>query len=341
MKKLLALVLSCIFVLLLASCGEELPASDYVKKGKIMVDNTIPFVIDDSVAIDAKEAEAALIVGAHYSSFAAKFGYKTLHYTGNPYRFCYTVYPLNDGRLLYLVLKYTDNKAYVIQESSVIADKNTNVEYTFEWDAPYVLMNISDEVRLSEYQNGIENGSLLYETYMRLEQKLDLSVAAFAPKKEWDALVRIIKWENGMADVFELTLFLKTETAMLKKTTYELSDNTSVVIESNEKSISFVEGVDYLKLVRKHNSSVSSKATLSSILDANKEHVVDDSVYTEIDSLDKIEKGIFVKTCGGIMYNEEMLTFYRDFNYSYSTADGVLYDCLIALDGLMKEQVTK
>ena len=41
MKKLLALVLSCIFVLLLASCGEELPASDYVKKGELLISDTL------------------------------------------------------------------------------------------------------------------------------------------------------------------------------------------------------------------------------------------------------------------------------------------------------------
>ena len=95
--------------------------------------------------------------------------------------------------------------------------------------------------------------------------------------------------------------------------------------------------VVYMKLIKKHNSNDSRKATWSSILNSIREHVVDDSVYTEIDSLDKIEKGIFMKTCGGIMHNEEMLSFYSDFNYSYSTADGVLYDCLTALDKLMKE----
>ena len=129
MKKLLAFVVACMCVFLLVSCSEELPASDYVKKGKIMVDNTIPFVIDDSVAIDAKEAECALLVGAHYSSFAAKFGYKVFHYAAIPgiSSLCkyYTVYPLNDGRLLYVIVDKNDKGDYVV--ARIIDGENKNL----------------------------------------------------------------------------------------------------------------------------------------------------------------------------------------------------------------------
>lgn len=323
MKKLLALVLSCIFVLLLASCGEELPASDYVKKGKIMVDNTIPFVIDDSVAIDAKEAEAALIVGAHYSSFAAKFGYKVFHYADAPYYYSvktyYTVYPLNDGRLLYVLVKEDDKGNYIIQKSSVIADKNTYVSNIFDWDMPYVLLNVPTDVRESEFQNGFEKSSLVYETYMKLEQKLDLPILIRSFTKDgWNMKVRMIKLENDHAYVFELTFFTEENMPMLTKTTYELSDGKYNKTETNEKTLELDAVIPFIRK-----------------LDEN--DYVDEAAYQSVEDIDTIDKGVFFKTYGGVRYEDEWLSCLNYFKYSYTTTDGILSECIETLDGFMKE----
>ncbi|MBP3387982.1 MAG: hypothetical protein J6L23_05540 [Clostridia bacterium] len=326
MKKLLALVLSCIFVLLLASCGEELPASDYVKKGKIMVDNTIPFVIDEIVAIDAKEAECALLVGAHYSSFAAKFGYKVFHYAATPgiSSLCkyYTVYPLNDGRLLYVIVDKNDKGDYIIQSESVIADENTNINHIFAWDAPYVLMNIPMEIRESEYKNGIEKSSLVYKTYMKLENSLNLPIcstdtAPLYEDTECRMTARMIKWENDSAKVYELFIYPEKEVVTFTSTTY-----TNVNGEYNK--------TDFTEVVVELQTAMSFLKKLEDL------HY---SAYYDIKDLTTIDKGVFLRIGGNFTYEDEWHYYFDRLLFSYNTTDGLLAELFEALADLAEGKV--
>lgn len=328
MKKLLALVLSCIFVLLLASCGEELPASDYVKKGKIMVDNTIPFVIDDSVAIDAKEAESSLRVGMRYITFAAKFGYKIFHSEDTPILSSsssftyYTVYPLNDGRLLYLHIEPDNKGEYIIDEYSVIADKNTYVNNILAFDAPYVLMNVSAENREKDFLNGIEKSSLVYSTFMKLEEALGLSSVEYIPSSfangsDWNMAVRMIYLENETADVFELKMRSDTTSHTLTKITYSYSNGEFVKKETEEKTIELEKVVPLLEKLKTSN--------------------VDNSVYSEIKDLATLDKGIFFFADGGITYEEEQYYSRCNFIYSYTMTDTDVADYWTALNNLFGE----
>ena len=329
MKKILSLLFVTLLTLTLVSCAESLPASDYVAKGEIVIKNNVAFVTDGSVTIASESAvhDAHRLLSAHskYSDFADIYGYKVLHQIEGYTSYCYTVYPLSNGELLYLMLTLDENGVPYINENTVIANENTTSLSVRAEDAPYILSSITDDQRTANFNNGWKQSDLIYSTYLRLSSKLELeSFNAFFKNEDWDIIVRFIKLtENGnIAEVYELTAFLESQTSTVVKNTYKIDDN-STCAKSETTSVSL-------------NSSDTAEV-LNKIISMNYK-----TDYQSVSRADKIETGIFFDAFGSVDTNDfggkisDFYSFYYPFAFTSDTENGELSNNIKMLDALLE-----
>ena len=121
MKKLLSIILVTVTVFTLFSCtAESLPASDYVRGTKPMIDNETPYIYTEGCNSPAiAGVEKFYNEEMKYKDFAKIYGNKPVrHYTNGGEDHYYTVYSDANRHLIYLFLQKDENGDLVLKKDS-------------------------------------------------------------------------------------------------------------------------------------------------------------------------------------------------------------------------------